>query len=375
MNIGFEAKRFFTNNTGLGNYSRFVVRALSTCYPENRYYLYTPRNPTHNDALDILGRGNINVITPGKWHKFFHATSVWRTWGMSKEPTMDGLSVFHGLSQELPVNLPAKIKKIITVHDLIFYRYPEFYKAIDTAIYKKKLKFACEKADKIIAVSEQTKTDLQEFLNVDASKIEIIYQGSHPNFKRQLASSEIEEVTNKYRLPSDYILSVGTIEKRKNLLVIIKALSLIPKESRIPLVILGRPTEYFKKVLAQAKELNVLDSILYPQNVPFQDFPAIYQKAKLFIYPSLFEGFGIPLVEAIESRVPVITSFGSCFSEAAGPSSIFVDPHNEEALAVQIKKVLLDSTLASSMVSASYQYIQQFEPKIIGKKIMEVYQQ
>jgi glycosyltransferase involved in cell wall biosynthesis len=375
MNIGFEAKRFFTNNTGLGNYSRFVIRALSTYFPGNQYHLYTPRNPVHIDTLDLLESKNIRVFTPGKWHNLFHTTSIWRSWGISKEPSVVDLQVFHGLSQELPFNLPPKIKKITTVHDLIFYRYPEFYKAIDAAIYRKKLIFACRTADKIIAVSQQTKSDLQEFLNIDESKIEIIYQGSHPNFKRQVPLEEIEAVAKKYKLPDDYLLSVGTIERRKNLLVVIKALSLIPKENRIPLVILGKPTEYCREVLTAARRLKVLDSIVFPQNVPFHEFPAIYQKAKLFIYPSLFEGFGIPLVEAIESRVPVITSFGSCFSEAAGPSSIFVDPHNEEALAFEINKVLLDSALAKSMVSGSLEYIQQFAPEVIGKKIIDVYRQ
>lgn len=375
MNIGFEAKRFFTNNTGLGNYSRFIVRALSSYFPENTYYLYTPRDPAHADTSDILEKRNIRVITPGKWYKFFRTTSVWRTWGISRESSIDELAVFHGLSQELPINLPRNIRKVITVHDLIFYRYPEFYKSIDIAIYKKKLRFACDNADKIIAISGQTKSDLQEFLNIDPSKIEIVYQGSHPNFRRKLDAAQIEAVTKKYALPDNYILSVGTIEKRKNLLVVIKALALIPKASRLPLVILGRPTEYFKEVLAVAKQLGVFDSIFFPRNVPFHEFPAIYQKAKLFIYPSLFEGFGIPLIEAIESKVPVITSFGSCFSEAAGPSSIFVDPRNEQALAEQIEKVLLDGALADSMVTASYEYIQRFEPAVIGKKIMDVYKQ
>lgn len=375
MNIGFEAKRFFMNNTGLGNYSRFVVRALSTFYPEKQYYLYTPKNSGHRDATDILERDNVRVITPGKAYQALRATSVWRSWGVSREPSIRNLQVFHGLSQELPMGLPGRIKKVITVHDLIFYRFPEFYKAIDTAIYKKKLRSACERADTIIAISEQTKADLQEFLNVNEQKIVIIYQGSHPNFKRRLSPAEIEAVTAKYKLPGDYILSVGTIEKRKNLLVLIKALSRIQKEKRIPLVILGRPTEYFKEVITVAKELKVLDNIFFPQNVPFHEFPAIYQKARLFIYPSLFEGFGIPLVEAIESRVPVITSHGSCFSEAAGPSSIFVDPHDEEALAAEINKVLFDSTLAQSMVTESYKYIQQFEPAVIAKKIMDIYEQ
>ena len=105
MNIGFEAKRFFTNNTGLGNYSRFVVRALSSYFPENTYYLYTPRDPAHADTSDILEKRNIRVITPGKWYKFFRTTSVWRTWGISRESSIDELAVFHGLSQELPILL------------------------------------------------------------------------------------------------------------------------------------------------------------------------------------------------------------------------------------------------------------------------------
>jgi glycosyltransferase involved in cell wall biosynthesis len=375
MNIGFEAKRFFTNNTGLGNYSRFVIRALHDQEPHNTFYLYTPRNVFHADTTTILEYPNIKVITPPQWYRFTKTTSFWRTWGISKEASMQMLQVFHGLSQELPVSLPRSIKKIVTVHDLIFYRYPQFYKAIDIAIYKNKLKHACSSADRIIAISHQTKLDLLNYLKVDEAKIEVVYQGSHPNFKRQLSVSEIENVRLKYNLPKEYILSVGTIEERKNLMVLIKALSLLPKGSRIPVVILGRSTEYFKQVLEMARRLNVIEDIFFPQNVPFHEFPAIYQNAGLFIYPSLFEGFGIPLIEAIESRVPVITSVGSCFSEAAGPASIFVDPHNEEELAFQMNRVLSDTGLQKTMVSDSYEYIQRFEPGLIGKQIMNIYNQ
>ncbi len=375
MNIGFEAKRFFTNNTGLGNYSRFIIRALSTLYPDNGYYLFTPRDPAHADTGDILKNKNIKVLTPPRRYKYLRATSVWRTWGISREPAIGDLQVFHGLSQELPVGLPARIKKIITVHDLIFYRYPEFYKAIDAAIYRKKLKFACDHADTIIAISEQTKADLQRFLNVDESKITIVYQGAHPNFKRKATDAEIEATSARYQLPTEYMLSVGTIERRKNLMVLVRAMALIPKEKRLPLVVLGRPTEYFKEVMTTARELKVSDCIYLPQHVPFHDFPAIYQGARLFIYPSLFEGFGIPLVEAIESGIPVITSSGSCFREAAGPSALFIDPHDDEALADAIMRVLQDPSLAKAMVEASYAYIQQFEPGVIGEKIMNVYRQ
>jgi glycosyltransferase involved in cell wall biosynthesis len=350
-----------------------VIRALSTHFPAEQYHLYTPRNPPQAETADILNRKNVHVVTPGMWYQRLHATSIWRTWGISKEPSVQKLDIFHGLSQELPVNLPSKVRKVITVHALIFYRYPQFYNSIDVAIYKKKLEHACEKADTIIAISQQTKADLEEFLNISPSRIRIVYQGSHPNFKARLTGDEINTVSKRHDIPDNYILSVGTIERRKNLLIVIKALARLPKTLRPSLVILGRPTEYFKEVMEAARELHVDDSVFVPQNVPFHDFPAIYQKAKIFIYPSLFEGFGIPLIEAIESRVPVITSVGSCFSEAAGPSSIFVDPHDEVQLADRIQAVLGDTALANSMVHGSYEYIQRFEPATIAEQIMDVY--
>jgi glycosyltransferase involved in cell wall biosynthesis len=373
MNIGFEAKRFFTNNTGLGNYSRFVVRALSNYFPDSDYYLYTPRVKFQTDAVPILERRNVHVIKPGEKYTLFHATSLWRSFGISRDASIGRLQVFHGLSHELPVNLPEKIKKITTIHDLIFYRYPEFYKPIDIAIYKRKLKYACRTADKIIAISHQTKLDLLEFLNIDPKKIEIIYQGAHPNFKSKLSREQIDSVTRKYNLPKEYILNVGTIEKRKNVLVLVKALAQMPKESRIPLVILGRSTAYLKQVMEVAQQLNVSGHLLFPADVPFVDFPAIYQGARLFVYPSLFEGFGIPLIEAIESKVPVITSVGSCFREAAGAASVYVDPHDSEGLAYQIERVLSDSALRNVMVSESCDYIRQFEPEVIAKNIYNVY--
>src|SRR5689334_5809540 len=119
MNIGFEAKRFFTNSTGLGNYSRFVVRALLNNFPDNYYYLFTPRHVNHSDSISMVNNRLINVIEPTDRYKFFRATSLWRTWGMSREVIMENMDVFHGLSQELPINLPKSLRKIVTVHDLI----------------------------------------------------------------------------------------------------------------------------------------------------------------------------------------------------------------------------------------------------------------
>lgn len=372
MNIGFEAKRFFTNYTGLGNYSRFVVDALSLHASENRYYLFTPRSALNPEVSAILGRDNVSVVEPRGVYQL--APSIWRTWGVSLTRQARSIDIFHGLSQELPFNLSSQVKKIVTVHDLIFYRYPQFYHSADVAIYKAKVKSACQRATKIIAVSKQTAQDITTFLQVDPSKIEVVYQGCHPNFKRAVTSQEVDEVRKKYGLPHNFILNVGTIEERKNLLLLIEAFSLLPKEARVPLVVVGRPTEYFQQVVSAARERRVLNEIIFLKQASFVDFPALYRGATVFVYPSLFEGFGIPLVEAIESNVPVITSTGSCFAEAAGPLARYVDPSDASALASELQLVLSDKTLREKMVRESKNHIQKFEPEKIATALNAVYQ-
>jgi len=374
MNIGFEAKRLFTNRTGLGNYSRFVVNALSLHHPANNYLLYTPKGLPHKDAKNIVGRPNVEVITPGGVYSLTFGTSIWRTWGMSQHASIANLDIFHGLSHELPMGLPRRIKTVVTVHDLIFFRYPEFYNPIDVLIYKFKLVRACRMADKIIAVSSQTANDLIDFVQVDPLKVEIIGQGCHANFKRRFSAAELSQVKVKYKLPSNYILNVGTIERRKNLLVMVRALSGFSKESRVPLVVIGKKTEYFKEVVEEARSLNVLHSIQFLENVPFEDFPGIYQGADVFVYPSLFEGFGIPLLEAIECQVPVIASQGSCFKEVAGPSSIYVDPMDAEELKSQLCAVLENSDLSSKMITDSTAYVRKFQPDVISANLISVYE-
>jgi glycosyltransferase involved in cell wall biosynthesis len=373
MNIGFEAKRFFTNYTGLGNYSRFVIDALSLHNPENKYYLFTPRETLNEEVSSIVDRSNIEIVKPDYLYTSLKLTSLWRTWGASFMPQAQNLTVYHGLSQELPFGLASTIRKVVSVHDLIFLRYPAFYHKVDIAIYKAKVRSACARADKIIAVSKQTAQDLTEFLKIPESKIEVVYQGCHPNFKRVISTEEKAIVKRKYTLPDKYILNVGTIEERKNLGILIKALSLLPKDLQIPLVVIGRFTKYHEHVVKLARELSILPKIIFLKDASFSDFPAIYQSANVFVYPSLFEGFGIPLIEAIESGIPVITSQGSCFSEAAGPHAKYVDPQDATSLANQLECILTDSHLKNDMISQSKVYVQKFAPEIIARQINVVY--
>jgi len=372
MFIGFEAKRFFKNFTGLGNYSRFIITALSDYCPDNQHYLYTPTIRSHPELDALLRRPNIRVVHPrGLYGRF--GGSVWRTWGIGNEESVRELQIFHGLSQELPISLPNTVKKVVTVHDLIFMRFPEFYSAIDARIYTAKVKYACKHADRIVAISNQTATDIVNFLGVDRSKIDIIYQGCHPSFKRMSTREEIEDLKSRYRLPERYLLNVGTIEKRKNALLIVKSLLHIPETSRLPLVLVGKETSYSNQIKAFVVKHRLEKWVTFLHNASFKDFPAIYQGAEVFIYPSLFEGFGIPIVEAIESRVPVITSSGTAFTEAAGPHASYIDPADPEHLAAAIKRITDDNGLRKKMVTESLLYAQRFQPSVIAGELSRLY--
>jgi len=370
MRIGFDAKRLFNNFTGLGNYSRFVVDAVANQFPEHEYLLYTPRLRDHPETNSYTKNKFVIREPESVFAKKFSA--VWRSYALGNVAAQDGVSIFHGLSNELPVTKPASLKTVVTVHDLIFKRFPEYYNALDVQIYTWKLKKACASADVVIAISKQTAADLQTFMHVPESKIKVIYQGCHPNFNTIVSEEKKQEVRSKYNLPQIYILYVGTLEQRKNALTLLKAIK--QSKNSPPVVLVGKATDYTRQLYDYIKTNQLEQKVSIHHQVAFGDLPAIYQMAHVFVYPSLFEGFGIPIVEAIVSGVPVITSTGSCFDEAGGDGVRYVNPLQTDELISQIELVSSDTELRNKMISTSKEYITQFEPTVIAKNIMQVYQ-
>lgn len=367
MKVGFDAKRVFHNFTGLGNYSRFVIDALGARFPDDQYFLYTPKLKAHPETTHYLTKPGVSIRQPttgqpGAW---------WRTFSIVDDMRRDGLDVFHGLSNELPLRRIRGIKTIVTVHDLIFIRFPEYYSVIDAAIYRYKLARSCQLADIVVAVSRQTASDLVEFLGVDERKIQVVYQGCHPSFFRSSSVEERRAVRDKYQLPEQFVLYLGTLEKRKNAGVLIRALGTMKR--RVPVVLVGKRTSYVDELEALVTKLGVGNSVRFIHDAKFSELPTLYQMASLFVYPSVFEGFGIPIVEAIASGVPVITSNGSCFSEAGGPDCIYVNPSNAEELADSITMVLENSGLRTTMVDGSRTYIERFAPAVIAERLHELY--
>ncbi|AZB11520.1 glycosyltransferase family 1 protein [Chryseobacterium sp. G0162] len=362
MKIAFDAKRFFHNTSGLGNYSRDLVRILSQYEPDNEYLLLN-KNKSER-GKDILERSNVKFIETSKG-KFS------RQLKMGKDAQKVGADIFHGLSGELPLKWDQKpIKKIVTIHDLIFVRYPQYYSFFDRKIHFWKFKKAADMADKIIAISEQTKRDIIEFLKVPESKIEVIYQGCHKAFKEQQSAEQIQMAKDKFKLPERFILNVGTIEDRKNLLNVVKAI----KDTGIPLVVVGKKTKYYQKIESFLKKNKMETQVQFLEGVSMDELAVIYKLADIFVYPSFFEGFGIPIIEALFSKTVVVTSNTSCLPEAGGKDSVYIDPNNEFDIKAKIKFLWENESERKRREEKGFEFVQQFNDEPIAKNLMELYQ-
>lgn len=367
MRIAFDAKRAFNNTSGLGNYSRYTISALCKFYPDHQYSLYTP---SVKSGVTYNSPENADIAYPSSFFaKRFK--SYWRSVGLTNRLKKDGFELYHGLSNELPLGIDKSgIKSVVTIHDLIFMRLPELYKAFDRKVYLKKTRNAVREADQIIAISQQTKDDIIELIGADEQKINIIFQGCHPWFYDPLEENELARARVEYDLPDQYLLYVGTIEKRKNLLRIIQSLHM--GKIDIPLVAVGRRTAYMDEIEQYIRE-NKIEHVKFIHYIPNNDLPAVYQMAHAFIYPSVYEGFGIPILEALNSGVPIVTSQGGCLEETAGPGGLLVDPTDTEMMAEEIRRVIEDQDLRSSLVSEGKKHALKFRPEHTIPQLIEVY--
>ncbi|WP_027385348.1 glycosyltransferase family 4 protein [Chryseobacterium gregarium] len=361
MKIAYDAKRFFHNTSGLGNYSRDLVRILVKYFPENEYILLNKNRSER--GKDILENSNARFVeTSGEMMS--------RQLKMGKDAQKQDADIFHGLSGELPLKWDnAPIKKVVTIHDLIFMRYPQYYSFFDRKIHLWKFRKAADSADKIIAISEQTKKDIIQFLNVPESKIEVIYQGCHQAFKEEQPEEFTLQTKEKFNLPERFILNVGTIEERKNLLNIIKAI----KDTEIPLVVVGRKTKYFSKIRQFIQKNKMEKQVRFLEGVSMHELAVIYKSADIFVYPSLFEGFGIPVIEALFSKTVVVTSNTSCLPEAGGPDSVYINPGNEADISAKIQFLWNNESERQRRVDKGFDFVQKFNDEPIAGQLMELY--
>ena len=371
MKIGFDAKRAFNNRTGLGNYGRFVLNALAQYGYIQELFLYTPKISaelaTANAALSGFAR-----LPPSAFQTKLHP--LWRSFWVVNQLQKEGIDVFHGLSNELPVGLKkANIKSVVTIHDLIFERYPELFSPIDRFIYHQKFKTACRQADKIVAVSQQTKRDIVAFYGIEPNRIEVVYQDCDAVFKTRLPAEKLAEVKQKYGLQTPYILSVGSIETRKNQLRLVQAFRQADLENA-QLVLVGKATNYQRQIEEYIQRYQLGGSVKILNQVPFVDLPALYQAATAAAYVSVFEGFGIPIVEALHSGVPVLAASGSCLEEAGGGGALYANPLDVSDIANNLKLVWQHQPTRQRLVADGQQHVAQFAAPHVAARLMKLYE-
>ncbi|MBP3757971.1 MAG: glycosyltransferase family 4 protein [Prevotella sp.] len=380
MKIGFDAKRIVRNVTGLGSYARTLVNDLSAIAPDGcQLCLYAPDEGRDELRNMVTTAENVQFVYPHSSATNQHPSlinrlrgTLWRTHGIVKQLQQDGIQLYHGLSGELPVGIKKSgIKTVVTIHDLIFLRHPEYYKWIDTKFYAWKFRKTIAEADRIIAISECTKRDIMFYGGVKSEKIDLIYQSCGTRFKQPSTDEERKSVREKYHLPDRYIINVGSIEERKNVLLAVKTLRYVPED--VSLVIVGRRTPYTERVEQYAREHNMEHRVRIFHGVPFADLPALYQQAEVCVYPSRYEGFGIPIIEAIQSGLPVVACTGSCLMEAGGNANIYVDPDDVSGMAEGICQSLKGAEGREERIAKSRQYIQRFEGNNVAEQVLNVY--
>ena len=367
--IGLDAKRIVRNGTGLGSYGRTLVRDLSA-FPDLDLRLYAPDKGRDDLRLQVTESEHLNYCYPRGWQP--GGKGYWRSRGIVRQLRHDGVQLYHGLSGELPVGISrAGIPSVVTIHDLIFMRHPEYYNKVDVKIYTKKFFAALKEADRIVAISECTRRDICELGDIDESRVDVVYQSCALRFTAEPEARKLWQVRERYDLPDRYVLCVGSIEERKNALLAVKALHWLPDD--VTLVLVGRATPYTEQVQAYIYENRLNPRVMMIHDVADDDLPAFYRMADAFVYPSRYEGFGIPVIEAIRMGLPVVACTGSCLEEAGGPDSLYVDPDDAEGLAQAIRKVLFGADGRQQRIDRSRDYVRRFDNNDAASRFVRIY--
>ena len=367
--IGFDATRLLNNFTGFGNYGRNLVSDLVNHYPKNEILLFSQEVTQSDETANIVGLPMVGVCSPPKWRRYF-----WRSFGMRLDLYQARLDLFHGLAHEIPrAAYSTRIPKVVTVCDVIYKHFPESYSNSVIEAKDAALKNACSRADHIVAISESTKSDLIQFFNINPDHISVVYPSASQNFQESVSTHDLALVKDRYALPTRYLLYVGSITERKNLLGACKALFHIPESDRIPLVVIGKHSGYVQKVYQYLQANNLSRWVYFREVESNSDLALIYKGADLFIYPSLYEGFGMPILEALMSGVPVVTSNTSSMPEVAGPQSTLVDPTNSEEIAHAITQLQDVTSQRDHIIELGHAHSTQFANSEVAKSLANVY--
>ncbi len=357
MIIGFDGSRAFASiRTGTENYSYQLLSSLAKIDQTNTYYVYL----------------RSQIPNPNKWPKNFQFKVVkwprlWTQAGLAIQTFTDSLDVLFVPSHTLPIIRKPGLKTVITVHDLGSEYLPSMHQLKQRLYLGFMQKYQLKSSTKIIAVSKATKMDLIKKIGCNPKKIEVVYEGYDQNLFKPLKNDALVSSLRHFRLKSgNYFLFVGTVQPRKNLTKLIKAFASL---RGYDLAIAGSKGWMSEDIYSLPKELGIDERVRFLGYVPDRDLPALYSGAKAFIFPSLFEGFGLPILESQACGCPVITSNLSSMPEVAGKGAILVNPYNIDDIVKGMKEIE-DSKTRDKLIKAGFENIKRFSWEKCAKETL-----
>lgn len=353
MKIAIDTQTTLGQKSGFGFYVKNLVEALAKVDPKNEYVLISPS--TERD-----------FSTPQRW--------FWDQFIFPRRARKARVDLLHQPCFSAPLGYSGKV--IVTCHDLISIFFPENLPLASRLFYSKWEPFSYRKASKIIAISEHTKRDIMALLKIPEEKIRVIPLAASKDFRPIKSKRKIKEVQKKYKTGENYILDVGTIEPRKNLPFLVRSFALAVREGvDANLVITGKKGWYYQGLFKLVADLNLQDKVIFTGYVAEYDLPALYSAAKAFVFPSLYEGFGLPPLEAMACGVPVISSNTSSMPEVIGKAGILISPKDERLWAKTIVNILKDKALALTLGQWGIRQAKKFSWEETARKTVEVYKE
>jgi alpha-1,3-rhamnosyl/mannosyltransferase len=363
--IGIDARKL--TDFGIGTYIHNLIRALAEIDDQNHYVLF----------VGTPGRDLLSDL-PENFHLVFEHAPVYSAreqLALSWRLLRLRLDLYHATHYVLPAVV--RCKAVVTIHDIIHLLYPEFLPNRLAFLYAQRMiRHSLTRGDRILADSQNTKDDLMSYFDTDGRKIEVIYPGVADLFRRPLADEEVERVLARHGVERPYLLFVGNPKPHKNLDNVIAAFARVVAAGRFDgdLVCVGGRDHSQARLLHGAARLGIADRVRMLGHVAEESLPALYRGAKIFLYPTLYEGFGLPVVEAMASGVPVITSSTSSLREISTGYAELVDPLDVEAMAATISRCLADDELLARLRSAGLERAAQFSWRQTAAQTLAAYE-
>ncbi|ATW27003.1 glycosyltransferase family 4 protein [Candidatus Formimonas warabiya] len=368
MKVGIDSRAaIWYRGTGMGTYTYQLIRNIYLIDKKNEYHFFLPNE--RFQGTDPLTSGVFQSIAQ-------NTDAFWETVIAEGTITPDGIDIYH--VPQNGIGLPPKknFPTVVTVHDLIPYLLPEKVGPGYLKIFQKEMPRILEEADHVITVSEHSKKDLQKLMGVSEKMISVIHEAPESTYKpikREVAKARIQ---NKYGISGRFILYIGGFNPRKNLRGLINAYHKIYKDTKIPckLVILGKPSRDYVGLVELVESLNLGGWVLFPGFIPMQDLPFFYNASDLFVYPSFYEGFGLPPIEALACGTPTIVSNVSSLPEVVGDAALLINPHDLLSLATTMHRVLTEPDLEQDLRKRGPKRAQNFSWTKTAAQTIKVYQ-